>query len=206
MIPENRMSLYPVITDLVGSDRFPITDILEYEEGPIHLQDITQGLQYHIWRIRVVGDDVYVTSPTTPETKLFNNPRITQVSLTFDQNARYVVAYILDNTDLWLYWYDPTLQRFAHTFIESGVRDVRITMPDKRAFQIDSSDIGMFYTKGDVLYARWQIDRYGVKQELQRGIAGRLMRVGMNKHYRLQFIFQAQPYETYSCTLELNCL
>lgn len=206
MIPENRMSSYPVIADLVGSDRFPITDALEYEEGPIHLQDITQGLQYHIWRIRLVGDDVYVTSPSTPETKLFSNPRITQVSLAFDQNARYVVAYILDNTELWLYWYDPTLQRFAHTFIESGVRDVRITMPDKRDFQINLSDIGMFYTKGDVLYARWQIDRYGVTQELQRGIAGRLMRVGMNNHYRLQFIFQAQPYETYSCTRELNCL
>lgn len=206
MIPENRLSSYPVPAALVGSDKFPITDTLEYEEGPFGLQDTSRGLQYQIWRIRLIGESIYVTSPTTPETEVFSKRGITQVSLSFDQNARYVIAYIINSSQLWLYWYSPILQSFTHTQIDDGVRDVRITMPDKRDFQISESVIGMFYTKGDRLLVRWQTDRYGAVQELQRGIAGRLMRVGMNAHYRLQFIFQAQPYETYSCTRELNCL
>ena len=206
MIPDNRLSSYPVPAALVGSDKFPITDTLEYEEGPFALQDVSRGLQYQIWRVRLIGESVYVTSPTTPETEVFSKRGITQVSLSFDQNARYVVAYIINNSQLWLYWYSPVLQSFTHTQIDDGVRDVRITMPDKRDFQIPESVIGMFYTKGDKLLVRWQTDRYGDVQELQSGIAGRLMRVGMNAHYRLQFIFQAQPYETYSCTRELLCL
>ncbi len=206
MIPENRLSSYGVVASLVGSDKFPISDSVEYEEGPVAFEDATKGLQFQIWRIRLVGDSVYVTAPNTPETLVFSKRCITQVSLSFDQNARYVVAYIIKSTELWLYWYDPVVKAFTHTFIEDGVRDVRITMPDKRDFQLADSNIGMFYTKEDRLCARWQIDRYRVVQELETGIGGRLMRVGMNAHFRLQFIFQAQPYGDYSCTIGLNCL
>lgn len=206
MIPENRLSSYPVPAPFLGPDRFPFTDTVDYELGPVQFQDPTQGLEFQTWRTRLVGDSVYVTSPTTPETLLFSKRGITRVSLAFDQNARYLIAYLLNGTDLWLYWYDPTLQQFTHSFIMSGVRDVCITMPDKREFQLDSSDIGMFYTREDGLYARWQNERFLQEQVLATGIGGRLLRVGMNAHFRLQFIFQALPYETYSCTLELACL
>lgn len=206
MIPEGHLSSYPVPAPLVGPDRFPFNELMSYETGPIAFQDSSHGMQYQIWRIRVVGDDVYVTAPNTPETVVFSKRCITHVSLSFDQNARYVIAYILEGNALWLYWYDPVVQQFTHTWLEDGVRDVCVTMPDKRKFQISESDIGVFYTKGALLCARWQIERYQNIQILQEGVAGRLMRVGMNAHYRLQFIFQAQPYETYSCTFDLNCL
>lgn len=206
MIPENKLSSYSVPAAFKGTDRLPFNETTGYEVGPVAFQDSSLGLQYQPWRIRLVGDGVYVTSPNTPESLVFTKRCITHLSLAFDQNARYVVAYLLKGTELWLYWFDPVVQKFTHTWLESGVRDVYVTLPDKRDFQLADSDIGIFYTKDDLLCARWQIERYQNIQVLQTGIAGRLLRVGMNVHYRLQFIFQAQPYDTYSCTLELNCL
>lgn len=203
--PHAHLSAYPVVASLVGADRLPSTDTVVYQEGPIGLADSSQGLQAQIWRGRLIGDTFYVTSPTTVETPLFDRRGIRQVSLSFDQNGRPLVAYLIEG-DLWLYWHSTVERRFVHTLLESGVRDGHVILPDKRAFQLENSEVGVYYTKGDQLLWRRQLERYETAHLLLQGIGGRLMKVGMNAHYRLQFIFQAHDYDTYSCTLELGCL
>ncbi len=183
----------------------PYTDTCDFEEGPIHLQDPSQGLQYQIWRARIVADTVYITSATTPETPVITVRGIQEVSLAFDQNARSVVLYLVQG-NMWLYWHDPTIQQYTHTLLETGVISPRASLDDKREMQRDNSEIILAYVKDGNLYYRGQRDRYQIPYLLQTGVAGRLMRIGMNINYRFQFIFQAQPYGDYSCTIGLNCL
>ena len=205
MIPNKDCSFLSVVAKYKGADMLPYSDTCDYEDGPIYLQDASQGLQYQVWRARIVADTVYLTSPTTPETPIITVRGIKSVSLAFDQNARHLLAYLLGD-DVWLYWYDPAIQRYTHTLFETGVISPRVTLDDKREMQRDYSEIILAYVKDGNLYYRGQRDRYQIPYLLQAGVAGRLMRVGMNSKYRLQFIFQAQPYDTYSCTLEVNCL
>lgn len=199
------LSSYPVVADLFSAEKLPSSDRVVYERGPVALADSSQGVDYQLWRGRLVGDTVYLTSPTTPETPVFTVRGIRQISLGFDQNGRPLVAYMIDDV-LWMYWYSTVEQQFIHSAFESGVRDVRVLLPDRRKFQLESSEVGVYYTQADRLVWRRQLDRYTIPYVLLEGIGGRLMKVGMNAHYRLQFIFQAQPYGTYSCTHELACL
>lgn len=205
MIPEKKCSALSIAAKYKGADMLPYTDTCDFEEGPIHLQDPSQGLQYQIWRARIVADTVYITSATKPETPVITVRGIQEVSLAFDQNARYVVLYLVQG-NMWLYWHDPAIQQYTHTLLETGVISPRASLDDKREMQRDNSEIILAYVKDGNLYYRGQRDRYQIPHLLQTGVAGRLMRVGMNANYRLQFIFQAQPYDIYSCTLELNCL
>ncbi len=163
------------------------------------------GLDYQIWRARLVGDTVYITSPTTPETPVLTVRGITEISLTFDQNARYVVTYLVGD-QVWVYWFDSVPSRFVHTLVETEAYSPRISLDDKRVMALDDSNIILAYVKDNCLYCRSQKDRYQISYLLEENIGGRLMRIGMNINYRFQFIFQAQPYGDYSCTVGLNCL
>jgi hypothetical protein len=47
--------------------------------------------------------------------------------------------------------------------------------------------------RGTSLYYRQQRDRYEVEYLLKTGLNAKLVRVGMNKGYRLQFMLEALP-------------
>ncbi len=205
MMPDKQCSSQAIVSQYRGADRLPFDGRYDYEDGPIYIQDTSQGLQVQIWRARIFGDTIYLTSPNTPEFPVLTRRGIEEASLAFDQNGRYLISFLIRG-NLYLYWHDPVIQEYAQTFLDSEVTSARITLDDKRRLQRDASEVILAYTKNNSLYYRGQLDRYQVPYLLQSGIAGRLMRVGMNSHYRLQFIFQAQPYGDYSCTIGLNCL
>ncbi len=205
MIPHGACSTEPVVAFYSKANALPFTDLVDYADGPIYIQDASEGLNYQVWRARVIGDVVYITSPTTPETPVMSVRCISEVSLTFDQNARYVISYLVEGT-LWIYWFDPVLSRFVHTQLEEDVISPRIDLDDKRPLALESSNIILAYVKDNNLYCRSQQDRYQIPYLLEENVYGRLLRIGMNINYRFQFIFQAQPYGDYSCTVGLNCL
>lgn len=203
---DRQVSSYGVVAEFVGAARLPFTDRVNYEDGPIAFEDTTKGMFYQKWRARLISNTIWVTNPMLKETALYTRKCIKQISLSFDQNARYSLLYILENGDMWLYWYDTVLQSFAHTLLDTGVRDGQITVPDKRELLQPFSEVGIFYTKGTNLYYRGQFDRYTIPHLLAEGIGGRIIQVGFNEQLRTQIVFQQIPYSTYSCTLELNCL
>ncbi len=205
MMHKDAFSFEPVVSKFKGADALPFTPSVDYEDGPIHIQDTSEGLQYQIWRARIVADTVYITSATLAETPVMTVRGIEEISLAFDQNGRHLLTYLV-NEGVWLYWYDPILQRYAHLLIEVGAISPRITLDDKRTLQRSSSEIILAYVKNNNLYCRSQLDRYQITYLLQEVVGGRLLRIGMNSVYRMQFIFQAQPYGDYSCTVGLNCL
>ncbi len=198
-------SSVPVISFYSKAKVLPFSNLISYEDGPIYIQDTSMGLGHQIWRGRLVGDTFYLTSPTTPETAIMTVRGITEISFTFDQNGRYVVAYLVENA-LWLYWFDPISSKFIHTFLEAEVISPRVSLDDYRPLQLSVSNIILAYVKNNNLYCRVQEDRYLIPYLLEEKIGGRLMRIGMNINYRFQYVFQAQPYNDYSCTVGLNCL
>ena len=205
MIPEQACSTYPVVGLFKSSDVLPYTDTVDYEDGPYQLADTSRGLQYQTWRTRLVGDTVYITAANHVESVVMVMRCVTEVSLAFDQNGRYLLTY-LKNGDMWVYWYDPIAYKFVHTLLEVDVISPRATLDDKRDLFVTMSEVILAYVKDGNLYYRGQNDRFGIPHLLQQDVGGRLMRIGMHTDFRLQFIFQAKPYTTYSCTLDLNCL
>ncbi len=205
MIPSGTCSTNPVVALYSKANALPFTNLVDYEDGPVYIQDTSSGMDYQVWRARLVGDTVYITSPTTPETPVFTVRGISEISLTFDQNARYVITYLVAG-EVWVYWFDTIPSRFVHTLVETGAYSPRISLDDKRKMALSSSNIILGYVKDNCLYCRSQKDRYQIPYLLEENIGGRLLRIGMNINYRFQFIFQAQPYGDYSCTVGLNCL
>ncbi len=195
----------PVIAFYSKAKVLPFSNLISYEDGPVYIQDTSMGLGHQIWRGRLVGDTFYLTSPTTPETAIMTVRGITEISFTFDQNGRYVVAYLVGSV-LWLYWFDPAVNEFIHTPLDSDVISPRISLDDYRPLLLSSSNIILAYVKNNNLYCRVQEDRYQIPFLVEEDIGGRLMRIGMNINFRFQYVFQALPYEDYSCTVGLNCL
>ncbi len=199
MLPEGSISYLVIPAPFVGAARLPTTDYLDYEDGPIAIQDPYSGLDYQVWRLRLVGDSLWLTAPNTPEFVFLTIRGLTCLSLAFDQNARPLIAYLLNDV-LMLYWYDSQLPGYVHTQFDSGVSSVKIRLDDKRQAFSGSSDVLLSYAKGDTLYCRVQRDRFNTPYVIQQGIGGRLMQAGLNNQWRFQWLLQMTPYTDYAYT------
>lgn len=199
-LPGNTLSMVPVLGSFLGAQRLPNSDFIDYEDGPIHLQDPSAGAQFQIWRIRYVNDTIYLGAPNTPEHPIFVKRCLTTVNLAFDQNGRYVLIYLF-NSELHIYWYDTTVARYADIILDTGVTSARITLDDKRKWQLANSQLILGYTKNNNLYLRQQSDRFMVAYLMQRDIGGPLLRIGLTRHYRFQFLLGAHPVDTYVATM-----
>jgi hypothetical protein len=188
VIPDKKLSSVPQPSEFLVPDDAPsISPILDYELGGVALNDPSQGLQVKTWRIRLVGNDVRIDSPpTVPETTLFTLPGVTEISLTFDQNMRPVIAYVQNNQPV-LYWYDTLLQTTVFQNLPADVVTPRVSLDDKRPWQVGASDVILAYVRNNNLYFAAQRDRFGVEYLLQENVNGKLIRIGMNQGFRLQF-------------------
>lgn len=206
MFPEGDLLSYPVVpVPFAGAGRFPTTDTLEYQDGPQAISDPFQGHRVQVWRMRYLKEQVWLTAPNHVEQPLFAVRNLQACSFTFDQNARPLVAYLVDG-ELRLYWFDPTPGVYVHTLLDDGVDSVRIRLDDVRPELIGNSDVILAYTKNNNLLCRIQRDRYTEPYVLQEGIGGKLLQTGMNRHYRFQFLLQMSGYTDYSFTPGIQVL
>lgn len=196
MLPENRLSTYPVPSPFIGAGLLPNSDTVDYVDGPVGVQNTDGGLRNQKWRARLINADVSLVSPNTPEFVIATIRCCRVISLAFDQNARYLLAYLIDDV-MWLYWYDPLLLEYTHMQLATGVSSLRMSLDDKRMSQSSTSQILLVYVQDGDLYYRKQADRYGVPYLLQTGVAGRIIKVGMNKGNRFQILFEKNPFPVY---------
>ena len=196
MFQDNQFTSVPVLKPYLTASTLPNTDVVGYSLGPKFLQNPFDGLDYQIWRVRLINYDVSLTAPNTPEYLLYSARGITAVAISFDQNARLLLLYIIAE-ELFLYWHDPVVQSYRHTLLDTGVTSARITLDDVRRSQIPFSEVVIGYVKNNNLYARNQKDRYGVPYLLQEGVAGRIIKIGMSRGLRLQFLFEQNPFPVY---------
>ena len=163
----------------------------DYEIGGAGISDGTQGLQVKLWMAELVGNDIILSASGVSPTTVITGSGITEISFTFDQNMRPVIAYV-QNDQAKYYWYDATISNYTTTNLPSGSSNPRVCMDDKRKFSstLGNNDVILAYIKSNNLYYRQQRDRYNTEYLLKTTVNGRLVKIGMNTVNRLQFMIK----------------
>lgn len=162
----------------------------DYERGGVALSDSSLGLEGHVWRARLVGNDVLIgREPYDTETVLLNEAGITELSLAFDQNMRAMLAYVALGQAK-LRWYDATIPGETTILLPADARSPFLTMDDKRdeSIVVGLSDVLLFYLRANRLCYRQQRERFDVERTLAwfDGAATSISKAGMNTGYRMQ--------------------
>ncbi|MFP5422464.1 MAG: hypothetical protein ACLGID_13485 [Gammaproteobacteria bacterium] len=192
MLPDNVASSIPIPAIFTGARAYAVSKKIDYEDGPIALQDPSQGLVYQRWLARLVGDDVLLSAPNTPEYASFTAIGMTEFSFTFDQNARQVVAYV-QNGEAKLYWFDSSIPGYTTTNFGLGFINPRVTLDDKRSLATQgyqTNDVILAYIRDNNLYWRQQRDRFTIERLWQSGVPAGLIKIGFSRQLRLQAMLE----------------
>jgi len=164
----------PTLTESknIALDRRPYAitydGLISFDMGPIALSDASAGLYARAWRIRVDGNDVYI-SGASPDNDAWEEESLlfsytggvgTSFDLTFDQNGRPFVCWEQGGS-VWIYYYDPTLPGMTTREVCSG-RTPRARLDIRHPVFTSYSDIMLFYLNdsADQAEYRAQRDRY----------------------------------------------
>lgn len=192
MLPKDIITEVPIQGFLPpkGEEALPLESL---ESGGVALNDPSEDFTYS-WMGYVEGGEVLVKrvdDELTPATPLFTIlGEVTELSLTFDQNMRPTVAYVEEGVSK-LYWYDTAEEKSVTTVFD--VKNPRVSLDDKRRFNIVNSDIIFAYINGSgVLAYRLQRERYSkervmVLEPSDTPIKG-LINIGMGKDRKFVFL------------------
>src|SRR5690606_24251946 len=123
-----------------------VTPIVDYEDGGFALNDNSRGNQYQIWQALLIRNQVLVSAPNTPEFVMYEAPGLTEISLTFDQNMRLVLAFV-ENGIARYRWFDPQAGAQIVTDLPTGSITPKVTLDDKRATQTQACDVILAYVR-----------------------------------------------------------
>ncbi len=185
MIPEGHLSSRPVISPIIGGRSGNITIEQDFENGPRYLGDTTYGLFDSVWQAFKTSQGVDIGSATTENFLAYENPRVKELSFTFDQNGRYSICMIINDRCI-LYWYDPTIEAFTTIDLGKDYITPKLFLDDKRESQSGNSDILIFYIKYNRLCYVQQRDRFLTEYVLVNPISGEIIKVGMSRNLRVQ--------------------
>lgn len=158
----------------------------DIELGGVGLSDPSQGLEVKYWTVETDGTDITIYADDVPPVVVYTGVNITEVNLAFDSNMNYFVAFVEGNQAKYK-WFDSVLGDFTVTSLGATDTTPRCTLDDKRAFNPDK-DIILAYVRSDVLYARYQGDRYGIEYTLANLPTNhKLLKIGINDKGRLQY-------------------
>lgn len=165
--PSGSLSAVPVPDTLVFPDWVPRRDRkVDWEIGGWDLSDPTKGCNIRGWKCYTDGTDVWIETIQEPtfRYKWYTGSGITEVTFSFDQLMRPVVAFV-EGGLLKMRWYDTLAGAYTVTSYP-GCTFPWITRDDKRTLQSDVSDVMLFYVKGTKAYYIQQRERYGVERML----------------------------------------
>ena len=211
MIPSNRLSTEPVPGKMVYDLGVETSPVLDYKPGGISIQDPTQGLDYQIWRGRLLnpGSDqsrIIIDGRYSPEHEVLQYPYMFEFNFSFDFSMRPMAVFIANETldvngqempvqNCYLYWFDNTLGDFDLIFLGNVVRTPKLLIDDPRMEESNFyslSDVCLVYWSSGNLYVRYLRDRFTEAHLLKRNVPY-IERVGMNEFYRLQFDLIRKP-------------
>jgi len=162
----------------------------DWELGGYALEDTSGGFDYKAWQFRYEDDAVYVgPDPDGPWTLLLEIEGVTEISGSFDLAMRPLVAMV-DEGLVKLWWYDTDTEAYGISEFP-GFTSPRLTLDDKRATQLGTSDVLFFYLAGGNLYYRQLSEKFDIGRLLcaQPAKTTRLGRVGMSTSNRIQIEF-----------------
>ena len=170
------------------SKSYPLTE--SWENGGVALSDPSEELTKYVWQAWTDGTTITVKrDDLATETVLITDSNITEVDLTFDQNMRPCIACVANGISK-LYWYDSSLaMQVTDNFV--GITSPRVSLDDKRRFNVGNSDIIFAYQKDNDLCYRVQRERFGVEHVLATNPKKRLLwRIGMGRKNRFLFYWR----------------
>lgn len=205
MLPEGGLSLTPVEGAFIFDPGVGNSPTLDYHVGGINLQDTSKGLNYQMWRGRLLSPDsedsrIVLDARFSEELEFLQYPNMYEFNFCFDFNMRPMVVFLAKETELvgsqekqfkncYIYWYDNTLGKFDLIFLGSVIRTPKLIIDDPREIEsgfYSKSDACLFYWRSGGLYVRYLRDRFTIEHLLKRNVPY-IERVGMNEHYRLQW-------------------
>ena len=170
------------------SKSYPLTE--SWENGGVALHDPSQDLTKYVWQAWTDGTTITVKrDDLATETVLITDSNITEVDLTFDQNMRPCIAYVANGISK-LYRYD-SLRGMQVTDNFVGITSPRVSLDDKRRFNVSNSDIIFAYQKGNDLCYRVQRERFDVEHILATNTKKSILwRIGMGRKNRFLFYWR----------------
>lgn len=161
----------------------------DYARGGIALLDASKGLNVQNWVCELNEDsgDCFIWAQGQEPMKVESFVEQPDwISMAFDQNMHYNLAYTVKSGHGFLYWYDAPAQRY-NTSSLGVVRSPIIRMDDFRKGSIGANDIILSYIRGSNLYCRVQRDRYEIEYLLAEDAGNIITRCGLNKKLRFQW-------------------
>jgi len=192
-IPQDRLST--ILADnpwIPPDDRERPNFLVDYEYGPIALNDTSEGMYYQYWGLSY--DPATDNFTVTPETVgapvvVLNRPNVSQCTLAFDQNGHVIIGFTEAGVPK-LYWYDTLAAAHVTTTFDADAIYPTVCLDDKRQTQSNSSDVLMFYTRPvglqHNLYYRQQRNRFDTPRLLKEDVYPYLYKAGMNYGNRVQ--------------------
>lgn len=190
-LPENSGDSATTFQSLIEGQEVTLSE--DYELGGVAIQDPSQGLQVRVWRAYIVqAKYIYIDSPGVAHTAWYESETnsLTEVSLSFDQNMRPVLAFV-ENFEAKFQWYDTVTETQIITNLGSNVISPRVSLDEKRQFFGQVSDVLLCYIRDGNLCLRQQRDRYGVEYIIAPAPEGYYIhKVGMSTGLRFQWEFR----------------
>lgn len=198
-IPQGRMSTVPEIGAYGPPEDRKFYALINYEQGPLAIEDTTLGIQYQNWTVSWDSDTNILTA--LPETTQISETVETiadliSLSFTFDQAGRISFAYTT-LVSSYLYWYDTQLGQTVTTDLGVDAITPALSLDDKRETQNVVNDMLLWYTKANGLtfdlYMLRQRDRFQTEYLMATGLLyGYIHNIGMHNALRIQMTLK--PY------------
>lgn len=177
-----RISLTHVPAPFIAPRRKSLTR--DFEWGGVALQNVSKGLLYKVWEAYYSGRDIYISNGTTAHLVVRDIDAPTYISLAFDVNMNYALAYIVGGTLYWK-WFDSVSGTYTTTAY-ANITSVHCSLDDPRAGADTWNDVVLFYTSNDNLYYRLQRERYTIAHLICPLVGRVIWQTGMTKNLRLQ--------------------
>lgn len=171
-------------------------DVVAVSLGPAELSDSEGVLNRRYWQVtqNVNTGNVEITGAVggawgSAAILFREDATISRVSLTFDQQGRPIIFYLVGVDTLKLRWYDPVLQEETSVILATGTDPTACFDFPQDASQVFTDAI-LSYQRADKIYTRVQRDRFEVEREapaVRRGF--NLTSAGLRTDNRVQVVY-----------------
>lgn len=189
-IAQDRLSTTLVEAPYLDPDSRDRSLAVDYEDGPLAINNVTLGLQYQPWVLTYNGTNFVLTPENVgPPVNILIVANIKYASFAFDRTGRPNICYTTNTDQCFLYWYDTVAQNFVTTAYPT-VHHGMLSLDDKRLMEAGGSDIIFWYTRYVTdrynLYTRKQGNRYTVEYPMKVDVYPYIYKAGMHKGLRGQ--------------------
>lgn len=142
--------------------------IYDINIGPMGLSNSQGVLNKRYWLIYQDSEGKVVVRGSkgntwdSPTTLFTTTDKIDEISISFDQLGRPIVLYTINETQLFLYWYNPGIGEAEHKVLGIGHNPfARFDVIYKAGTSY--SDCLLFYVRDDKIWMRVQRDRFDIE-------------------------------------------